>query len=199
MQLLTMSNIKLGGKIPQLNMPYVTSCRQDAPCFKDCYCHKGNLAFPRTRNSHIKKYEMYKVNPKAFFEQINNEMKFTSYKLFRYHASGDIVDEQYLDLMCWLARKHKETKFLCFTKKYELVNDYLNNHRKPSNLVLVLSNWGDWRVENPHNLPMSYVDFNIGNENIPKKAYKCSGRCEACDNQHCWQMKKGDTVVFHKH
>ena len=36
--LITWSNVKLGGQIPQLNMPYGWSCRQDAPCFKECYC-----------------------------------------------------------------------------------------------------------------------------------------------------------------
>ena len=196
--LLTMHNSKLGGKIPQLNMPYGLSCRPDAPCYKECYANKGNLAFPNTKASHKEKLFLYQSDPKKFFKMIDAEMNFVSYKYFRYHSSGDIVDEQYLDLMCWLARKHKETKFLCFTKKYELVNEYLNHHRKPANLVLVLSNWGDWRVENSHNLPMSFVDF--GNtEGIPEKAFKCTGHCAACDNQHCWQMNKGDSVVFHKH
>lgn len=194
-----MTNVKLGGAIPQLNMPYIVSCRKDAPCYKDCYCHKGNLAFATTRKAHMDRYELYKKDPVAFFKKVDSEMSFVSYKFFRFHSAGDIVDEQYLDLMCWLARKHKETKFLCFTKKYELVNNYLNTHKKPGNLVLVLSNWGEWKVENPHKLPMSFVDFGEGNEGIPDKAFKCTGRCAACDNQHCWNMKKGDTVVFHKH
>ncbi len=40
----------------------------------------------------------------------------------------------------------------------------MNTHKKPSNLVICLSNWGEWRVENPHNLPESFVDFGKGNE-----------------------------------
>lgn len=101
--------------------------------------------------------------------------------------------------MCKLARKHKETHFLCFTKKYELINGYLDTHRKPSNLVICLSNWGEWKVENPHNLPESYVDFGKGNEGIPEFAYECSGHCDTCPGTHCWHMKKGDSVMFHKH
>ena len=197
--LLTMVNVKLGGKIPQLNMPYAVSCRPDAPCYKECYCNKGNMKYSNVRKSHMEKLNLYKENPKKFFEKVDAEMQFVQYKYFRYHASGDIVDERYLDLMCWLARRHKETKFLCFTKKYELVNNYLNNHRKPANLTIVLSNWGEWRVENPHNLPMSYVDFGKGTEDIPEASFKCQGRCANCNNQHCWNMKKGDTVCFHKH
>lgn len=197
--LITLSNVKLGGNIPQLNMPYAITCRPDAPCFKQCYCNHGNMAFASVRNSHKNKLELYKEDPKKFFEKIDFELSFVTYKYFRWHSAGDIVDEQYLDLMCWLARRHKETRFLCFTKKYELVNNYLNNHRKPSNLVLVLSNWGTWRVENPHNLPESFVDFGNGDEEIPVFAYECPGRCEACNGQHCWHLNKGQSVCFHKH
>lgn len=201
--LLTFANMKLGGNIPQLNMPYVTSCREDAPCFKDCYCKKGNMIMPSVRKSHANKFALYKQNPRAFFSQIDNELKFAKYKYFRYHASGDIVDEQYLSLMCWLARRHKETLFLCFTKKYELVNAYLEHHIKPTNLILVLSNWGEWKVNNPHNLPESFVDFsatkNAIDSGIPQFAYECNGSCANCEGHHCWHMKKGDSVFFHKH
>lgn len=197
--LLTYSNIKLGGNIPQLNMPYLISCREDAPCKKECYCTHGNMAFTSVRDSHKNKMAAYLANPKAFFEEVDRELAWTNPKYFRYHSAGDIVDIKYLDLMCWLARRHKETRFLCFTKKFELVNVYLSGHRKPENLILVLSNWGNWRVDNPHNLPMSYVDFGRGDEGIPRFAYECPGKCESCNGQHCWHMRKGDSVCFHKH
>ena len=197
--LITFSNIKLGGKIPQLNMPYGVSCRKDAPCFKECYCTHGNMAFTTVRDSHKNKMAAYLANPEKFFEEVDRELRIVEPKYFRYHSAGDIVDIKYLDLMCWLARRHKGTLFLCFTKKFEMVNDYLNEHRKPSNLILVLSNWGDWTVDNPHNLPESFVDFGNNAHQIPLFAYECSGRCENCNGQHCWHMKKGDSVVFHKH
>lgn len=197
--LITTVNIKLGGSIAQLNMPYATSCRSDAPCFKECYCNKGHMQYANVKKSHKDKYELYKANPKAFFDQISAELTMVPFTYFRWHASGDIVDEQYLDLMCKLARKHRSTHFLCYTKKYELVNEYLDHHRKPSNLVICLSNWGTWKVENPHNLPTSYVDFSRGDEGIPEFAYPCSGNCGKCEGTHCWHMKNGDSVVFHKH
>ena len=198
-KLITFSNIKLGGNIPQLNMPYGVSCRKDAPCFKECYCTKGNMAFENVRGSHKNKMALYLENPKAFFEQIDRELSFANYKYFRWHAAGDIVDIKYLSLMCWLARRHKETRFLCFTKKFEMVNVYFGSHRKPENLIIVLSNWGNWRADNPHNFPTSYVDFGRGDEGIPRFAYVCPGRCEECAGQHCWHLQKGQSVCFHKH
>ena len=199
MNLITTVNTKLGGSIAQLNMPYGASCRKDAPCYKECYCNHGNMRFDKVRKSHMDKYEMYKRNPEAFFEQISYELDMTPFKFFRWHASGDIVDAKYLELMCKLARRHKGTRFLCYTKKYELVNEYLEHHRKPSNLVLCLSNWGQWKPENPHNLPTSYVDFGKGDEGIPEFAYPCSGNCGECKGTHCWFMHYGDSVCFHKH
>lgn len=198
MNLITTVNSKLGGSIAQLNMPYGLSCRDDAPCKDICYYTHGNMAFTNVRESHKNKLELYKKNPKDFFNQLDAELRMIIYKYFRYHSAGDIPDEMYLELMCKLARKHRETRFLCFTKKYELVNDYLNKHIKPSNLILCLSNWGEWRVDNPHNLPTSWVDF--GNtEGIPEFAYECSGNCGDCPGTHCWHMRNGDAVVFHKH
>ena len=197
--LITFSNIKLGGNIAQLNMPYAKTCRNDAPCFKDCYCTHGNMAYPSVRNSHLKKYEAYTADPIGFFDELDRELNQMPIKYFRWHSAGDIVDIKYLNLMCWLARRHKDIRFLCFTKKFEMVNTYLDGHRKPDNLILVLSNWGNWRVINPHNLPESFVNFGRGDEAIPRFAYECSGSCGSCDGQHCWHMKKGDSVVFHKH
>ena len=197
--LITWNNIKLGGNIPQLNMPYAVTCRNDAPCFKECYCTKGNMAFSNVRNSHRQKFELYITNPKGFFKKLDEELSWETPKYFRWHSSGDIVDVKYLDLMCWLARRHKKTRFLCFTKKFEMVNVYLDNHRKPDNLILVLSNWDKWRVVNPHNLPESFVDFGNGTEDIPRFAYVCPGKCEECNGQHCWHLQKGQSVCFHKH
>ncbi len=197
--LITWNNIKLGGNIPQLNMPYELSCRQDAPCFKECYCTHGNMAFPNVRNRHRSLMDLYLENSKDFFNEVDRELAWSAPKYFRYHSSGDIVDEQYLNLMCWLARRHKTTRFLCFTKKYEMINAYLDKHRKPSNLIIVLSNWGNWRVDNPHNLPESFVDFGNNSDQIPIFAYECTGHCDSCEGQHCWHMKNGDSVCFHKH
>ena len=182
-----------------MNMPKGLSCRPNAPCAKGCYCNKGNMVMPTVVKGQKTRYELYLKNPVGFFAKLSGELDMIPFKYFRWHSSGDIVDEQYLDLMCKLARKHKSTHFLCFTKKYELVNEYLNHHKKPSNLVLCLSNWGAWKVENPHNLPTSHVDFKKGTENIPEFAYECPGHCYECPGTHCFHMRQGDSVVFHKH
>ena len=193
---------KLGVGIGTVNLPAIITCRADAPCRKGCYACKGNFTYSNVKTSLQKNLDAYIEDSDKFFSVLHNQLEMIPYRYFRWFSSGDIVDSRFLEGMCWLARKHKGTQFLCFTKKYELVNNYLNNHRKPKNLVIVFSNWGDWICDNPHNLPTAWVEFGQETDsNIPVNANVCSGNCGECVNtsEHCWRMQKGESVKFHKH
>ena len=191
------TNSKLGGQIYSINLPPVVTCRSDAPCFKGCYACKGNWLFPNVKNSLQQNLEAYKNNHTLFFESIAAQTALV--RFCRWHSSGDIVDMQYFEGMCKVARKNKDTHYLCFTKKYEIINEFLSKGKRiPKNLSIVFSAWSNWIPENPYNLPMTYVygkEFN--NELIPKDAIPCGGKCENC--QACWTLKKGQHVYFLKH
>ena len=165
--------------------------------FKGCYACKGNWLFPNVKNSLESNLEAYKSNPDLFFESIATQTALV--RFCRWHSSGDIVDMQYFEGMCKVARKNKETHYLCFTKKYEIINEFLSKGKRiPKNLSIVFSAWSNWIPENPYDLPMTYVygkEFN--NELIPKDAIPCGGKCENC--QACWTLKKGQHVYFLKH
>ena len=191
------TNSKLGGQIYSINLPPVVTCRADAPCFKGCYACKGNWLFPNVKNSLQHNLEAYKSNPTLFFDSVAAQTALV--RFCRWHSSGDIVDMQYFEGMCKVARKNKDTHYLCFTKKYEIINEFLSKGKKiPKNLSIVFSAWNNWIPENPYELPMTYVygkEFN--NELIPKDAIPCGGKCENC--QACWTLKKGQHVYFLKH
>ena len=191
------TNSKLGGQIYSINLPPVVTCRSDAPCFKGCYACKGNWLFPNVKNSLQQNLEAYKNNHTLFFESVAAQTALV--RFCRWHSSGDIVDMQYFEGMCKVARKNKDTHYLCFTKKYEIINEFLSKGKRiPKNLSIVFSAWSNWIPENPYNLPMTYVygkEFN--NELIPKDAIPCGGKCETC--QACWTLKKGQHVYFLKH
>ena len=191
------TNSKLGGQIYSINLPPVVTCRSDAPCFKGCYACKGNWLFPNVKNSLQHNLEAYKSNPTLFFESVAAQTALV--RFCRWHSSGDIVDMQYFEGMCKVARKNKDTHYLCFTKKYEIINEFLSKGKRiPKNLSIVLSAWSNWIPENPYDLPMTYVygkEFNNGL--IPKDAIPCGGKCETC--QACWTLKKGQHVYFIKH
>jgi len=169
---------------------------------KGCYACKGNFAYSNVKSGLQKNLDAFVEDADRFFSILDNQLNMVPFKFFRWHSSGDIVNERYLEGMCWLARRHKGTQFLCFTKKYELVNEYLINHKKPKNLILVFSNWGEWICDNPHNLPTAWVEFGTESDKlIPENANKCGGNCGTCVNtsEHCWRMQRGDSVFFHKH
>lgn len=193
-------NSKLGQMIPTINLPAITTCRANAPCRKGCYACKGRFRFSTVQKSLEKNYNIYKNNPQNYFNQIQVYLTALPYKYFRYHSSGDIVDTQYLLGMIETANKCKKTKFLCFTKKFEIVNEYLaNGGIIPKNLNIVFSAWGIFIPDNPYNLPMTYVNFSKNglDKTIPNKAKQCNGQCATC--QMCWKLKRGQSVYFNFH
>ena len=200
---ITMGNAKLGKFIPNLNQPAGITCRADAPCKKGCYACKGAFNYENVKESHRVNLNAFLSDSNKFFNDIidylNNGL--VIYKFFRWHSSGDIVNMKYLIGMIKVAKACPMTNFLAFTKKFELVNLYLSVHQElPSNLTILFSAWDrDFKVENPFNLPIAYVDFKKKEKNpkMPKIALKCDGHCSKC--QGCWNLKKGESVILEQH
>lgn len=155
---------KLGSSIPTINLPPIITCRKDAPCAKcaknggGCYATCGHWTFPKVKERLATNLKAYFNNDKLFFEMISQI--FDNYKYARFHSSGDIVDYNYLKGMCRVVRKCKDTEILCFTKKFELVNEYITDgHRIPKNLHIVFSCWADFIPKNSYNFPTAHVYF----------------------------------------
>ena len=196
------TNSKLSGQIPSVNLPPIKTCRYDAPCKHLCYATKGHFLYSNVKESHIHNLACFVDNPQKYFDDIIEFLNgLVSYRYFRYHSSGDIINDEYFKGMVRVAKKCKSVKFLCFTKKFEIVNRYLATGAKiPSNLHIVFSAWDkNFLIENPYNFPMTFVDFKDKSKNpdIPELAIPCSGNCPEC--LACWSLKKGQSVVFHQH
>lgn len=190
---------KLGTGIPALNLPAGITCRTDAPCKKKCYACKGRFIFNNVKESCMRNLRVWQEDPIRFEKEVAGIAQFAQY--FRWHSSGDIVNAEYLQMMVRVAEECRATKFLAFTKQYEIVNAYLNaGNLLPENLSIVYSAWGDFIPENPHNLPMAYVRFKKEKCEIPEYAMECSGYCGECvGGKSCWNMGKGEAVVFNEH
>lgn len=189
---------KLGSMIPSVGLPPVVTCRKDAPCFAKCYARKGNYRFPSVKNALAENLNAYREDPEYFFDYIALHSRLVCF--FRWFHAGDIVDDSFLEGMVKVAKKNPNTRYLAFTKKFDIVNRYLDSGRKlPQNLKIVFSGWGaSFKVLNPYNFPTAFVRFEEGdNSHIPPKAFKCSGDCSNC--QMCWLLKKGQSVEFHEH
>ncbi|MBQ8619108.1 MAG: hypothetical protein IJ418_16550 [Clostridia bacterium] len=191
---------KLGAAIPSVSLPPVLSCRQDAPCYSKCYARKGRFAFSHNKSLLQRNLDIWNEDRDSFERDVTIAA-FHS-RFFRWHSAGDIPDEAYLDMMVRVAKQLTNTKFLCFTKKYEMVNDYLKNHKMfPANLSIVLSAWGSFVPDNPFNLPIAYVRFKHEQTEIPPSAFQCSNYCGDCvmSGCSCWDLKSGQSVCFNEH
>lgn len=196
-------NAKTGKGCLTISFP-TCACREDAPCKKGCYCMKGRQQYSNVLGSYFRNLRIWREDPQNFEEQLCYQIKFSGLSLIRYCSAGDIPDANFLDMMFRVAKKFPKVNFLAYTKKYEMVNDYLDTHPEiPDNLTIRFSYWHvGWRVDNRHNLPVAYVDFKDQSLNpfIPSNAYKCKGgkeyTCTMC--QVCFK-KQVQAVVFKQH
>ena len=136
------TNSKLGAQIPSVSLPPQETCRKDAPCAKGCYGKKGNFLYENVRKSHINNLACYVANPQNYFNDIIEFLNdsLVTHKYFRWHTVGDIIDMDYFKGMIQVAKKCKNTRFLCFTKKFEIVNQFLDEGGKiPNNLRIAFS------------------------------------------------------------
>lgn len=209
---LTNNNSKTGVNCWNTAMP-VSTCREDAPCKPEnggvCYCCKGFQNMATTVACYVRNLRIYSTDRDGYWEQIAFKLKFTPLPYFRYNDAGEIPDYEYIDGMVALAKMFPNIKFLAYTKKYELVNEWLDNNGGisviPENLCIRFSMWDkSWEVPNPYNLPVAWVRFKneILCPEIPTNAAKCRnqmdknikcGSCGICFNKNIHD------VVFEQH
>lgn len=194
-------NKKTGIGCLNLAMPTCV-CRPDAPCAETCYANKGRQIISNVQAAYYRNLRLYMDDPDGFFEQMYYKVKFSGLPKVRLFDSGDFVDYEFLVRLVELCKKTPNTKYMAFTKKYELVNTYLDNHPLPDNLNIIFSAWDVlWNVPNPHNLGVAYVNFKDErlNPTFPKAAFKCPGNeatCSMCGA--CWN-KSLKAVIFNQH
>ena len=102
-------------------------------------------------------------------------------------------------------------KFWSYTKKYSIVNKWINaNGDLPENLVIIFSHWMNcdgsyFPMNNPHNLPTSeFIPF--GREELKETVTHicpCSdpsvvATCATCDHP-CYKLCKGESMALLEH
>lgn len=192
------SNSKMGN-IPSVSLPSVVTCRE-CDCQTKCYARKLERLRPAVRNAYRHNLEVLNNDPETYWREVEAAIMLT--RFFRFHVSGDIPDSAYLDKMAEIAERNEHCQILCFTKKYEIVNNHISdNWGLPDNLHIILSAWDNLPLDNPYNLPVAYVRFRDGHTDAPDNAVNCSGNCSECASTDggCWNLKVGEAVVFNEH
>lgn len=190
-------NTKMGA-IPSVSLPPVITCPAGCPCAKKCYAAKLCRLRPSVRNAYTRNLEILNQDPLEYWRQVRNAAQNARY--FRFHVSGDIPSAIYFFDMLQTARELPETHFLCFTKRYSIVNEFIERYGElPENLHLIFSEWDGLELDNPHNIPTAAVIFK-GQE--PRDNWKvCPGNCSDCAARGvgCWELKPGETIAFYEH
>lgn len=188
------------GSIPSISLPAGLTCRDDCECSKKCYAKRLERMRPSVMSSYQHNYDILKNEPNTYWRE--TEASIMMSRFFRFHVSGDIVDSRYLTHMIEVSERNPHCEILCFTKKYDLINEYLNNGKKiPKNLHIVFSAWRGLRMDNPYFLPEAHVRYRDGNTTARDDALICKGNCTDCalTNEGCWTLESGGQVVFYEH
>ena len=191
---------KLGTEIPSINLPVGSTCRPDAPCFRKCYARRGRFSFLKIKTLLDRNLAIWMSHPRQYEQEII-AAAFKS-RFFRWHAAGDIPDEAYLAMMIRVAKKLPDTRFLAFTKKFELINAHVGaGNALPGNLQIVFSAWGDFLPDNPNKLPVAYIKFRKLPCQISPDALHCPKYCGDCvsTGKSCWDLHLGQSVFFDEH
>ena len=199
-------NSKTGICCNNLAFPTCT-CREDAPCkATGCYCMKGTQAMATVVAAYLRNLTIYNRDPKDFWEQVRFKIKHNPLPLFRFFDAGDAPSYEFFCGMVELAKDFPNIKFMSFTKRYNIVNEWIAvNGNLPDNLNIIFSAWHiGWEVDNPYGMPVAYVDFTDKtlNPKFPKGITSCPNQkdrtitCSVC--QKCWN-KNIKAVKFVQH
>lgn len=194
---ISQGNSKMGA-IPSVSLPACVTCNPAAPCFKKCYAMRLERRYKTVSNAYARNLEIWANDPVSYWLQVRAAASMT--RFFRFHVSGDIPNMLYFIDMVLTAKQQPGTTFLAFTKQYNIVNQYLNDGNAiPANLKIIFSNWGAWKCDNPHNLPVCEVVLK-GSEPAPDWKV-CGGNCTecACRGVGCWEVKNGETIAIYEH
>lgn len=188
------------GSIPSVSIPSGATCRSDCECSVKCYAKKLERMRPSVREAYKHNYMVLQTQPGTYWREV--EASIMTSRFFRFHVSGDIPDGAYLAHMVEIAKRNPHCEILCFTKKYDIVNRFLDSCCElPQNLHVVFSVWRGLQCHNPYSLPEAHVRYRDGTTTARKDAKECGGNCTQCaiTDDGCWTIKKGEQVIFNEH
>ena len=207
-------NEKTGIHVTSLNFPIEYTCNHSCECYKEskCYAESGCYLFANNQAGYSENYNFYKACDKeTFIKAVQLGIDYYGNKLFRYFTCGDIPNYAFIDCMVELAKNNPDIMFWTYTKKYHLVNLWLDcNGDLPENLTIIFSHWLNengtyFKMDNPHDLPTSeFIPY--GREELKETVdYICPcsdpsviATCETCEHA-CYKLKKGQKQALLEH
>lgn len=200
-------NKKLNGTaevnfVVALSLFPIMTCKNCSGCKNKCYdiCHDmimTGVFLNRCINTAI-----YFYRRERFWQSLDNLLEGDCVPCVRLNEGGDLEYKDFFYIRN-IAKKHKVTKILFFTKNYDDMNRWLDEgNRFPNNVCALMSGWDDMEMDNKHNLPETHVIWMDGCHSTNRKdGYICTGNCSWCYLHHkgCWYAKNGEIIFFYAH
>lgn len=207
-------NSKTGKNVINLNFPIEYTCKHTCECYteKACYAESGCYLYSDNQASYSENFNFFcAVDSETFCKAVQMAIEKMGFKLFRYFTCGDIVNYRFFECMVTIAKENPSVRFWSYTKKYEIVNRWLDeNGTLPENLTIIFSHWLNhdgsyFPMDNRHNLPTSEF-IPLGREELLETVTHvcpCSDPsvvacCEDCDHP-CYELKNGQSMALCEH
>lgn len=192
-------NRKTGFAVPSVSLIPVADCGNCSSCSRLCYDLRNDM-YNGVMSTRAKNSAIAHQDRRRYFMEISGACK--AFRFFRWHVGGDILDMAYFLGMVSVAVDNPHCTFLAFTKMYDIINAFIAEGGViPANLQIIFSAWPGANMANPYNMPVSSPLFADGSCAAPGGAISCPGDCSACAvmGSGCWNLKKGESVVFNAH
>lgn len=204
-------NTKLGNLFYSTSFNAGIGCPTDCECFKSrkCYGMKGNFKYNSVQESYAKNFIDYTQNKEKYFYDLHEQIEEKSPFGFRWFCAGDIPDEDYFDMEMRTALKYRQITFLSFTKKYDIVNRWIEKNGLDyydyiSNNKTLLSLWENedgtfYKCDNPYNLPVAR--FIPRGREARGVDFLCYGNCSKClwYGVGCPRIQRGQAMGLLEH
>ena len=196
-------NKKTGPNCWTVSLLPVVDCQNCSECMLDCYDLKNDLIYPSVITDRCRNSVIHELDKERFWTEIDTQIKANFVTELRINVGGDLSDDDFL----WVYKLgccNPKTKILFFTKNYKGINKFLeeNEFQFPENVSPIMSVWCGMKLDNPFNLPEAHVLYEDGKTTAPIfGAVYCGGNCSECafKGEGCWNLKRGESVIFRAH
>lgn len=219
-------NSKTGDGVGNYNLPIYGTCVCNCECHagyidengkhvSPCYACTGLYNMPDNQRKYAENLAYFNAtDSEAFVNEMVSEILNNKWELYRYFTIGDIPNMRFFECMVEIARRLENvTRFWFYTKKYGIVNLWVQEHGLdaiPENLTVIFSHWRNhdgsfYPMSNPYNFPTSeFIPAGMENE-IDDTYHVCpcsdptfTGTCKTCEKP-CHELKHGEHMALKEH
>lgn len=214
----SVGNSKLGNNVINYGMDIMSTCAAcECKTKGNCYGTCGFFQFGSNLKRAAEDFMFWFVNgSNAMVDAIQDAIDSNpKCKKFRHFEIGDIPNEAYLrDVMIESAKRNPDVKFWTYTKKYAIVNGFVDKYGLsaiPSNLTIVFSHWMNedgsyYPMDNKYDFPTSeFIPVGKEDELLPHITHVCPcsnpdviAHCETCDHP-CHDLRHGESMALLEH